>query len=51
MTYNGYIFVGDVSVKGEFHVVLVVDAFSSGGVRAKTTQNTNILMLQLISPV
>ena len=49
-THNGYIFIGDVGVKGELHVMLVVDALSRGRVRAKTAKNTNILTLQLISP-
>ena len=48
--HNGYVFIGDVGVKGELHVMLVVDALSRGRVRAKTTKNTNILTLQLISP-
>ena len=48
-THNGYVFIGDVGVKGELHVMLVVDALSRGRVRAKATKNTNILTFQLIS--
>ena len=50
-THDGYVFIGDVCVKGELHVILVVNTLSSGWVRAETTQNTNILTFQFISPV